>query len=177
MIPGLIRLTDDYDFKYFNCEDSDLNDFFLNEAKSYQKSLLAVTYILETNGEIVGFFCVSNDRICAEDASVKSRWRRVKDSLSFPKRRSSYPAVKIGRFAINKKFQTGGFGSKLMNTIKYSFVVGNKTGCRFIIVDAYTRSLNFYEKNGFIELPTDGSSRNSETKLMYFDLGVFSQAK
>ncbi|NIJ54778.1 hypothetical protein FHS68_003965 [Dyadobacter arcticus] len=35
MIDGLTRLTDDYDFKYFDCGDEDLNDFFLNESKIY----------------------------------------------------------------------------------------------------------------------------------------------
>lgn len=45
---------------------------------------------------------------------------------------------------------------------------GNKTGCRFIIVDAYQNAIPFYERNGFVML----SSRdiNDETRLMYFDL-------
>jgi predicted GNAT family N-acyltransferase len=174
MIEGLIRLTDDYDFKAFDCGDEDLNDFFFNDSKSYQRSLLAVTYILQSNDEIVGFFCVSNDRICSEDTNIGSRWKKVKSLLPFAKRRSSYPAVKIGRFAINEKFQKDGYGKKLMNAIKYSFLVGNKTGCRFIIVDAYLKSVPFYTRNGFIELPTENPDRNRDTKLMYFDLGIFS---
>lgn len=33
--------------KSFNCGDSDLNDFILNESVLYRESLLAVSYIFE----------------------------------------------------------------------------------------------------------------------------------
>jgi hypothetical protein len=44
----LIRLTAGHQFKPFDCNDNDLNDFLLNEAKDFLKSLIAVTYILES---------------------------------------------------------------------------------------------------------------------------------
>jgi hypothetical protein len=45
---NFVRLTSGHQLKPFNCNDSDLNDFFFNDAKNYQEGLLAVTYIIET---------------------------------------------------------------------------------------------------------------------------------
>ena len=42
----VMRLTQDYTLKPFNCGDQDLNEFLLYNAKPYLKELLAVTYIL-----------------------------------------------------------------------------------------------------------------------------------
>lgn len=51
----LIRLTQEYEIKPFDCGDSDLNDFLFNDSKNYQKELLAVTYIIESDLETVAF--------------------------------------------------------------------------------------------------------------------------
>ena len=52
---SFVCLTSGHKLKPFNCKDSDLNDFFFNDAKNYQEGLLAVTYIIETNDETVAF--------------------------------------------------------------------------------------------------------------------------
>ena len=77
--------------KSFDCGDTDLNDFILNESFLYREALLAVSYVLE-----------------------------------------------------------------------------NKTGCRFLTVDAYAAAVPFYEKNGFI--PLNNEDVDSATRLLYFDL-------
>ena len=56
----------------------------------------------------------------------------------------------------------------LLDFIKTLFVINNKTGCRFITVDAYKAAVPFYEKNGF--LPLTSKDNNEHTKLMYYDL-------
>jgi GNAT superfamily N-acetyltransferase len=79
------------------------------------------------------------------------------------------PAVKIGRLGINVLIQRRGIGTELLDFIKYWFTHGNKTGCRFVIVDAYNKEnvINFYERNGFKFLLTDDDK--DSTRLMYFD--------
>ena len=77
--------------KSFDCGDTDLNDFILNESFLYREALLAVSNVLE-----------------------------------------------------------------------------NKTGCRFLTVDAYAAAVPFYEKNGFI--PLNNEDVDSATRLLYFDL-------
>ena len=59
-------------------------------------------------------------------------------------------------------------GTYLLNFIKTFFVVNNKTGCRFLTVDAYAAAIPFYQKNGFVPLNDD--DKNAPTRLLYFDL-------
>lgn len=59
-----------------------------------------------------------------------------------------YPGVLIGRLGVNTKYQGKGYGSEILEFIKYWFSdKENKTGCRFVIVDAINceKVLNFYK--------------------------------
>lgn len=79
----------------------------------------------------------------------------------------SYPSVKIGRLAISKDLQGQSLGTYLLKFIKMYFVSGNKTGCRFVTVDAYNDAVSFYLKNGFEFLQ---QREDLPTQLLYFDL-------
>lgn len=59
-------------------------------------------------------------------------------------------------------------GTILLDFIKSYFVVDNKTGCRFLTVDAYADAVPFYLKNGFVPLNED--DKEDDTRLLYFDL-------
>ena len=59
-------------------------------------------------------------------------------------------------------------GTFLLDFIKSYFVVDNKTGCRFLTVDAYADAVPFYLKNGFVPLNED--DKDDDTRLLYFDL-------
>lgn len=102
----------------------------------------------------------------------------------------SYPAVLIGRLGVHKDFRhiTGEeqrIGDQLMDFIKSWFIDGrNKTGCRFIVVDAYNefKPLRYYKNNDFVELfsteeqEKEFTGLNPEdelkTRLLFFDLIV-----
>lgn len=49
-----------------------------------------------------------------------------------------------------------------------SIVFDNKTGCRFLTVDAYLNAVPFYEKNGFRFMNAEDD--DPHTRLMYYDL-------
>lgn len=70
--------------------------------------------------------------------------------------------------AVDKTLKGHSIGTYLLNFIKSFFVVNNKTGCRFLTVDAYAPAIPFYEKNGFVPLNDDDI--NAPTRLLYFDL-------
>lgn len=80
----------------------------------------------------------------------------------------SYPAVKICRLGTELSVRGLGIGTSLLNMIKSLFLEDNKTGCRFVTVDAYASAIPFYLKNGFAPLTTDDA--NEHTRLLYFDL-------
>ncbi len=153
----------------FDCGDVDLNEFFQKDSIKSCLELLSVTYIVEQDGELAAFFSISNDAITKESCP-KSAFRRATKDIPREKRYSSLPAVKIGRLGISSAKQSQGVGSEILRFMKGWFTEGNKTGCRFIIVDAYNNkhAISFYEKNGFSFL----SSMDDEatTRLMYFDL-------
>jgi len=123
----------------FDCNDDDLNDFFKSDSHNYTEQLLGKTYcfVLESSNEIVCAFTLANDSIKAS-LLPNSRKKKVQKQIPHQKTMKSYPAVMIGRLGVDAKFQGCGIGKQLMNFIKGWFIDNeNKTGCRFIVVDAY----------------------------------------
>jgi GNAT superfamily N-acetyltransferase len=165
----LIRLSDNYQIKPFDCGNSDLNEFLVKDSKKYLQELLAVTYLIENENDTIAFFSLFNDKISLIDTDSKTQWRKLfKDNMPHGKRFSSYPAMKIGRLGVSGDYKGQGWGTIILDYIKELFISNNRTGCRYITVDAYRESLRFYERNGFSYLTT--KDVDSDTRLMYFDL-------
>jgi hypothetical protein len=166
---SLIRLTPATKLKPFDCGDIDLNEFFLRDSHNYQKELLAVTYIIESDNETVAFFSLLNDKLSiTEFESGRKFAKYIKAMMPGDKQFRSYPAMKIGRLGISSKYKGKGLGGIILDYIKMLFITNNRTGCKFITVDAYNASTSFYEKNDFLYIPE--KEPGSHTKLMYFDL-------
>lgn len=157
----------------FNCGDTDLNEFFLKDSFDYAEQLLGVTYVFELNGEVIAFFTVLNDKIINMDEKGKFITNTLPRRIPNSKRRPTYPAVKVGRLGIHNEYKRAGLGSDILTFIKHFFTDSNKTGCRFITIDAYNKQdvLDFYKKNDFKFL-TDKDD-GEETRLMWFDLMQF----
>ena len=168
----LYKLEDCNQIKSFECEDSDLNDFLFDDALDYHKQLMGVTYLIvdEKNDKIAAYYTLFNDKITRND-DERSVWNRLSKLLPNPKRRKHYPAVKIGRLAVDKNYSNHRLGSGILTFLKVLFTSGNRTGCRFITVDAYRGALSFYEKNSFAYMTE--KDRNENTRLMFFDLKSF----
>lgn len=164
----IVYLSDEYEMKPFDCGDDDLNGFLLNDAKQYAAKKLAYTYILEDDNHIVAYYSLLNDKVSKRDAS-NAMWRKVKKLFPHQKHFNSYPAIKIGRFAVSKAYKGQGIGSKLMNQIKRSLMANESySAFRFLTVDAYLSAIPFYEANGFQRLIAN--EENEHTRLMYFDM-------
>jgi hypothetical protein len=68
-----------------------------------------------------------------------------------------------------------GVGRKMMDFIKYLFTYENKTGCRYLTVDAYNKPeevLPFYESVGFSYFTE--SDKNNHTRTMRYNLKKYS---
>lgn len=155
----------------FDCSDEDLNDFLINEANLYRNALLSVTYVVESKatGEVLAYFSLSNDKISISDFESKTEFNRFrKHKFVNEKRLRSYPAIKIGRLAISKSAQHQSIGTYLLEFIEDYFIVDNKSGCRFVTVDAYVDAIPFYIKNNYQFLNNDDEDKR--TRVMYFDL-------
>ena len=164
----LIQLTSEYEMKPFDCGDAALNGFLRNEAKLFLENRLAKTYLLCDDEQIVGYFCLLNDKLSKQEMA-NSDWRKIKKLFPHSKHFGSYPAVKIGRLAISLSYRSQGSGRKLLTTIKQSLI--NDPGYsqfRFLTVDAYLNAVPFYERNGFKRLAPMQEQGN--TQAMYFDI-------
>lgn len=171
----------------FECANKDLNDFFTNDAVKYAQRLLGKTYIFtlrEKPKTIVAAVTVSNDSIrMTNKLNEEAKQNFLLSTELEDKRLRRFPAVLIGRLATNKNFAGKGIGTAVMDFIKYWFRFDNKTGCRFIIVDAYSNdaTLHYYLKNEFCYLVEDERLEAKyvgigighlplHTRLMYYDL-------
>lgn len=106
------KLTLNHDIASFDCGDSDLNDFLVDDAIPFQEKRIATTYIVNINGCLAAYFSLLNDKISRTDVS-KSTWRKLKKLFAHRKHRSNYPAIKIGRFAVSREFASQGLAPRL----------------------------------------------------------------
>ena len=150
-------------------EDRDLEDFLANDAYRHSVDRIAVTYTLtytESPQIPLGFATLANDAI------VISRENPLPEVADYPY--NSFPAVKIGRFGIALTLHRYGLGGIFLEMIKKLMCVDNRTGCRFITVDAWRNKrarvdvTPFYKKYGFTLLPC--REKTSLYVPMYFDL-------
>jgi hypothetical protein len=184
----LDHLESDADFSCtadFDCGKDDLNEFFKEDALEHKKHLFAETYYFvskQATGEglfiPVAFVCFLNDNIVltkeekkeAKSAFWKYLQKHVPNHMRFYE---SYPAVKIGRLGVKKKYKREHIGTHLMNMIKELFITHNRTGCRFITVDADQDepAKQYYIKNGFDYLTKE--DEGEERRIMFFDLKTY----
>ena len=165
----LIPLTPDFPLVAFDCGDDDLNKFLLNDAKPAQELRIANTFIVEADdGHIAAYFCLLNDKISKSEV-IGSRWKKIRSSFPRDKQFSSYPSVKIGRFAVSLDFRGLNVGSAMMDMLVNKLQVERSVSAfHYITVDAYLSAVPFYEKNGFLHLTK--KDEDEHTRLMYFDM-------
>lgn len=175
--------------KPFSCDDSDLDEFFSKDAFLYEDELLGKNYAWINTAapyEILGLITLANDSVKAQFMAGAAR-NRLQRSITNAKRGMNYPSVLIGRLGVSSEYRGKGFsiGSQILDFIKGWFrSFNNKTGCRFIVVDAYNneKTLHFYNKNGFRMLYRTEQEERSflglkddeslETRFMFFDLKI-----
>lgn len=173
----------------FHCGDSDLDEFFAKDAIFYDAELLGKTYAwidASDPTQILGLVTLANDSVKAQNITTSAR-NRLQRSVTNAKRGINFPAVLIGRLGVSSACQGKGMniGSQILDYVKDWFRSSdNRTGCRFIVVDAYNneRTLRFYERNGFKTLyKSEREERDFlklnpedalETRFMFFDLKV-----
>lgn len=173
------------DVRGFACGDQDLDEFFASDCFGYAKQLLGKTYCYKLDADpqkIVCAFTLANAGIRVDDLP-NARKKRIESDIPHAKSLKDYPAVLVGRLGVSQEFQNKQIGSEVLTFIKYWFVEpNNKTGCRFVIVDAYNNpdTLGFYERNGFKPVFSSDEQEKTyrhllsdarlKTRLMYFDL-------
>jgi hypothetical protein len=153
----------------FDCGDKDLNEYFHQDVVWHREQLLTQTYCLFENNTpdlVLALVDFCNDKI---DVKYKQEQLSLDSKIPY----STLPAVKITRIGVTKKLRGLNIGTHTINLTKQLFTTENRTGCRFITVDAYNKPevIRFYEKNDFSVLTE--KDKNKETRAMFFDLKRF----
>lgn len=182
---SLFPLTKPEDIKGFTCGDHDLDEFFTKDCFAYSKELLGKTYcykIDEHPQTVVCVFTLANAGVRVSNLP-NARKKKIEASIPHVKALKDYPAVLVARLGVSKDFRSLHIGSDVLSYIKLWFLNPyNKTGCRFMIVDAYNEpaTMAFYRQNSFKTVfsteQQEKDYRHLEsgsplsTRLMYYDL-------
>ena len=182
---SLCELKEKTDLEGFCCGDKDLDDFFANDCFAYARELLGKTYFYTAKSApetVVCAFTLANAGIRVSDLP-NARRKKIEANIPHVKSLKDYPAVLVARLGVSENYRSRHIGSDVLEYIKYWFLDPyNKTGCRYVLVDAYNSSstILFYKSNGFATVfsteEQEKEYRNIDkekplsTRLMYFDL-------
>lgn len=125
----LLPLTGNHDRQGFDCGRQELNDRLRQVARQHQDKGLSRTFVAtldEAPDCICGYYALTLAEL--ENRNLPEAWRK-----KMPRR---IPGVKLGRLAVDKKFQGKGLGDLLL-------------------VDALTRAQRIYQEAGGIGLFVD----------------------
>ena len=139
---------------HYSCtKDEQIDRFFHTEYMDYDYQLLGKSYCFVTREEqnVVAAFTLANSSVRV-DNMPKSKRNKLNRKIPFSKQRSQYPAVLVAQLAVFDGFGGKNIGREVLDFIKSWFIDPlNKTGCRYVIVDAVNtpKVLQFYKDNGF----------------------------
>lgn len=122
---------------------------FLRDSKSIDEQRLGRTTVVfhkDYPGAIVGYFTLANDSIPLKTSE--------QTEFGLDHALSAYPAVKLGRFAVNSALQGQGVGRQIIALV-HGVVLDLKTSAaRLVILDADATDIRvpeFYRKCGYVE--------------------------
>ena len=154
------KLRPEDDVSYFSCTDEGLNEFIKEEALAYQRERMGNTYLVFYEEKVVAYFTQSVDAIRVQKMPYDER-------ISEFEHMEYYPALKIGRLAVDKNYEKQGIGSFLLSLIcDMGYELSERFGCRFILLNANPDSVSWYERYGFKKL----RERRRREPTMYLDI-------
>ena len=161
------KINDKHDLSNFNSYEKELVNFLIEDALNNQNQKLSVTFLWFYEKNLAGYVTLLNDKINLE-GNLKEFFREKDIHYK------SLPALKIGRLCVHDDFRKRGIGRLMvLFAIKQANEISeNKSGCRFITLDAKRNekreldSIHFYKKLGLKLL----KERIKGTTPMYLDL-------
>jgi len=150
--------------KEFDCGDNDLNEFLTDDALKYMKQNLATTYLCNhTKHGLLAYFSISADSIEISEKE-KEIFREYDKALR------EYPAIKIGRLAVQKEYKRNGIGERIIEIVLgYALEMNNRLAVRYVSVDAYPESAGFYERCGFKRFKQKGDNMSMYRDILIKD--------
>jgi len=153
-------------FRVKEADDKALEVFIRRDARKSAQANLTQTYVAKADGDrkVIAYISI----MCAEVALERAY--QIPDKAGAD-RYEYQPAVRIARLATSRDHIGQGIGKRLVETvigIVLLSIVPN-VGCRFLILDAKPKSIDFYKKRGFRLLDTPENLKKAKP-LMFMDL-------
>ncbi|WP_312313193.1 GNAT family N-acetyltransferase [Sphingobium yanoikuyae] len=153
-------------FRMDHEDDKPLEIFIRSNAFNSAKANLTQTYVAKREGDkkVIGYVSI----MCAEVALEKAY--QIDDKIGAD-RYEYQPAVRISRLARMASCRGEEIGRQLVETAIGIVLISivPHAGCRFIILDAKRKSIDFYKSLGFRLLDTQ-ANLDKQTPLMFMDL-------
>jgi GNAT superfamily N-acetyltransferase len=146
------RLATHHNRPAFESEDPELDHYFRHLARQDVRRRLTTVYVMDDadSGLVVGFYTLSAASVPADHLPEE-----VTRSLPHYK---EFPALLIGRLAIDHRYQGMGRGGELLSAaLRLAFQTTDHVGAAFVLVDAKNDLVQrFYERYSFAPILGDG---------------------
>lgn len=144
----LLPLTGSHDRQGFDCGRQELNDWLRQVASQHQEKGLSRTFVAaldEAPNSICGYYALTLAEL--ENRNLPEAWRK-----KMPRR---IPGVKLGRLAVDKRFQDKGLGDLLLvDALTRAQRIYQEAGGIGLFVDAIDeQAACYYKRFGFVVMP------------------------
>ena len=144
-------LSTDHCRNNFDCGDLSLNSYLYNIAMQHMAKDISKTFVLcdsIASSKIIGYITFTS----CEIEPKKDIPEYIVKKFHYPTHK--IPATRLSRLAVQKEYQSMGYGKKLlMYSLQKTYIVSTHIPTSGIIVDAINNDAkNFYSRFGFIEL-------------------------
>ena len=146
----LLPLTGSHDRQGFDCGRQELNDWLRQVARQHQGKGLSRTFVAKLDDEpnsICGYYALTLAEL--ENRNLPEAWRK-----KMPRR---IPGVKLGRLAVDKRFQGKGLGDLLLvDALTRAQRIYQEAGGIGLFVDAIDeQAAGYYKRFGFEAMPNN----------------------
>jgi len=161
---SLLPITKELQKFPFDCGNPDLNSYFKHYALKNDNLMIGKTFVAVDDSEnVAGYMTFSNAQIEAAD---------LPESVTRKLPRYPVPAFRIGKLAVDTRFQGEGVGSWLLKmALQKALDVSASVGIFAVLVDAVNeKAKGFYLRYGFIPM-------DNHPLTLFLPLATIRQAK
>lgn len=150
------------DLTSFDCrvdgkDEQGLQEFIQTQARDYQERDLGVSYLVLIKGEVAAFVTVAMTSIALEKMEEGEKVAGAPFE--------NYPALLLGRLAVDKRFRRRKIGSKVCSwCLGLARDLSGRVGCRYVVLHARDAVVPFYASNFFV---LSEPEKDKPTKLLY----------
>lgn len=120
------KLNEKHNLDSFECGIEDLNNFLKKDALKQQKLNLNLTFLVLCDDVIIGYVSILTDTMKLKIVEDEKTKNKIENELNISEN-NELPAIKIGRFAIDKRYTKQGLGTHIFFNVLLSLLKLSKS--------------------------------------------------